>query len=340
MDLIIAGIDEAGYGPLLGPMCVGLSVFRCPCPDAGGSPDLWNLLSDGVCREPGRGGATDRRGRIAIADSKQLKLSNGAKTVDPLVHLERGVLASVRALPDGQLPATDDALFATLGVHLDWHPCYQTPTRRLPLGSDAGQLAIASAQLAQALCRAGVSLLDLRCEVLSEPEFNQVIKGSGNKAHTTLDTLSRHVDHLWKHWSDPAKTNAKLGIVCDRLGGRAEYGDILEAMVPGSRAEILEEGDTRSRYVLHGAGGRRAGVSFLVEAENAHLPVALASMTAKLVRELAMRRFNDYWSRRALDLAGLVLKPTAGYSQDGRRWLQDAAQVLEPKDRETLVRLA
>ncbi|MFA6045438.1 MAG: hypothetical protein WC718_10675 [Phycisphaerales bacterium] len=340
MDVIIAGIDEAGYGPLLGPMCVGLSVFRCPASEAGQAPDLWKLLSRAVCREPGRGGATDRRGRIAIADSKKLKLSNAAKTVDPLVHLERGVLACLRAIPPGEVPATDETLFERLGVAMDWHACYCEPARRLPVGSDAGQLAIASAQLAGSLPRAGVGLLAMRCEVLSEPEFNQVIRGSGNKAHTTLDAISRHIELVWNQWSDPAATNAKLGIVCDRLGGRAEYAVILEAMVPGTKAEILEESESRSRYVLHGEGGRRAGVSFLVEGENAHLPVALASMTAKLVRELAMRRFNDYWSRRALDLTGQVLKPTAGYSQDGRRWLQDAAEVLEAKDLEALVRLA
>ncbi|MBI1189669.1 MAG: hypothetical protein GC200_03175 [Tepidisphaera sp.] len=340
MDLIIAGIDEAGYGPLLGPMCVGLSVFRCPAPDAAKAPDLWSLLSHAICREPGRGGSLDPKGRIAFADSKKLKLSNAAKSVDPLVHLERGVLAALRALEPHTLPTTDDDLFTRLGITMTWHACYQAPPCSLPLASDAGQLAIASAQFLAGLARAAVSLLDLRCEALSEPEFNAVIARSGNKSHTTLDAVSRHIEHVWNLYSDPAATNARLGIICDRLGGRAEYADILAAMLPGTRIETLEESPTRSRYVIHGEGARRAGVSFLVEAEDAHLPVALASMTAKLVRELAMRRFNAYWSRRALDLTGRELKPTAGYAQDGRRWLKDAAPVLDTRDRVALVRLA
>ena len=49
----IAGIDEAGYGPLLGPLCVGVSVFHVEQWGEGeAAPNLWKLLSAGVCRKP------------------------------------------------------------------------------------------------------------------------------------------------------------------------------------------------------------------------------------------------------------------------------------------------
>jgi hypothetical protein len=59
-------------------------------------------------------------------------------------------------------------------------------------------------------------------------------------------------------------------------------------------------------------------VSFDVGAEARHLPIALASMAAKTIRELGMERMNRFFTRRVPGLA-----PTAGYVQDGRRWLAD-----------------
>ncbi|MCZ7632744.1 MAG: hypothetical protein M5U20_04580 [Phycisphaerales bacterium] len=89
MALIYCGIDEAGYGPMLGPLCVGFAAFRVEGWTVGESaPDLWGALGSGVCRDPG-----DKRGRVAVADSKRLKLSNQSKSRHPLTHLERGVLA-------------------------------------------------------------------------------------------------------------------------------------------------------------------------------------------------------------------------------------------------------
>ena len=51
MALIIAGIDEAGYGPTLGPLCVGMSAFAMPDPQIPSpTPDLWKLLDAAICR--------------------------------------------------------------------------------------------------------------------------------------------------------------------------------------------------------------------------------------------------------------------------------------------------
>ena len=76
-------------------------------------------------------------------------------------------------------------------------------------------------------------------------------------------------------------------------------------------------------------------IKFLIEAESKHLPVALASMTAKYVRELFMMRMNRHFQ-------GLMpkLKPTAGYNEDGRRYLTDIEPLIVGQgiDRRRLVR--
>jgi hypothetical protein len=106
--------------------------------------------------------------------------------------------------------------------------------------------------------------------------------------------------------------------------------------------EVLEESPEVSRYivrVVREGQARRAGVMFLTESEDAHLPVALASMTAKYARELMMARFNRYFAALAR-ARGVELKATAGYALDARRWLSEAGAMLTPADREHLVRIA
>ena len=52
------------------------------------------------------------------------------------------------------------------------------------------------------------------------------------------------------------------------------------------------------------------------------LPTALASMTAKYHRELAMHAFNAFWTTK---LPGL--KPTAGYPNDAKRFREEIASL-------------
>jgi hypothetical protein len=78
------------------------------------------------------------------------------------------------------------------------------------------------------------------------------------------------------------------------------------------------ESHFESRYAW-GPPEARVRVTFRVNGET-FLPTALASMTAKYLRELSMRAFNEFWSAHVTNL-----RPTAGYYRDAWRFKNDIA---------------
>lgn len=326
MALIYAGIDEAGYGPMLGPLVVAMSAVHVAAwspPDP--APDLWRALHRTVA--PALTGAA---GRIPIADSKKLKVA-GSRRTHPLTHLERGVLAALAA--SGPLPATDAALFDRLGIVLPAQPWYQGPPLPLPLANHADSLAIDAAQLRAAMHAAGLAPFSLRCALLDEARFNDGLARHGSKAAVSAQLVASLMAQPLR---DTASTSTHLRIAVDRQSGRADYTDLIRAAAPEATITDAVITPGLSRYQL--ASPDHAGdiaVRFQTEAERHHLPVALASMAAKLVREIAMLRFNRYWSLRMPEL-----KPTAGYVTDARRWLRDAKPILTRDDQAALIRRA
>ncbi len=319
MPLLYAGIDEAGYGPLLGPLCVGCAAFALEA--AAPPPCLWSLLKGAVCRAPG-----DKRKRIAVDDSKKLK---GAKdgAAHPLRHLERGVTAfaaTVAGAPDFQ---TDDALLSHLGAPAlpgdgPWHG---TP-HALPVGNDAAALRIAAAMLRLALARAQVETVSLRVEAIAAGDFNAQAARVGNKATINFMAAMRHVEAIRLA---AAARGAEAWIALDQQGGRHAYMDPLRTSFPDARIRVLEESEATARYRLEWAADRSrpahaATVSFELGGEDRNLPIALASMAAKFARELHMRRLNAFFAQQLPTLA-----PTAGYVQDGRRWMAEVAPIAK-----------
>ncbi|MGH9174221.1 MAG: hypothetical protein ACRD1H_07675, partial [Vicinamibacterales bacterium] len=67
----------------------------------------------------------------------------------------------------------------------------------------------------------------------------------------------------------------------------------------------------------------RGDVRFQARAEQ-HLPVALASMVSKYVRELAMELFNRFWCDHVPGL-----RPTKGYPLDAHRFKADIAAAQQ-----------
>lgn len=336
--MIIAGIDEAGYGPLLGPLVVSAAALELPAApmveEAEAVPCLWRLLKAAVAKK-----GPVRKGRLLIADSKLVhNLSDGDKL------LERGVLAFLRTMQmegggsaagNGDLTAA--GLLELLGCknhELTSRPWYAPHSVSLPWLADTGDVAIAANMLGAAMRSANVHTRCLRTAVVSEGAFNRLVGGTNNKASALVSITLTHLYHLHQMFG-----HRGLVVGIDKQGGRDHYTGLLLRSFPEAELKVLKESAESSSYLLQertSQGLRRTLIQFREKGETAFLPTALASMLCKYLRELCMHSFNTWWCGR---ITGL--QPTAGYYQDGTRWLTDVEPHLGRLgvSREMLVRV-
>ena len=333
--MLIVGIDEAGYGPRIGPLTVGLSVFRAPTADTSDNdpplPDLWLRLR----RVVGRAGASSTaRTIVTVDDSKRLK--GAASSRSPMGRIEQSVLAFLALL--GQTPTNDAAVLGALGTDVELAPWYMGEPLPAPVSTTPEHIGVMAAGVRSGLARAGVELVLLGCRLVGEAAFNERVAETGSKAVVNFTTAGQHLREVWRRFGAEGPT-----VVVDRQGGRRCYGSGLARAIPGSTVRALDERHERSVYLIEekrdavptGARRRRMRVIFEIEADSRHLSTALASMTAKYVRELAMARLNRYWCGRSPGLA-----PTAGYGLDAKRWLREVEPLLSVRDRDHLIRRA
>ncbi len=313
---VIAGIDEAGLGPLLGPLSIGWSVFRLPEPGA----DPWVLLRGKVNKNP------TRTAKLVVADSKRVYSRNARG----LRRLETTVLTFLSMLDEHGRPPRDPRafLFGELGPseeEIRAHPWYSTlPT--LPRVLDAASVELSSAVLARRMSERGLSLLDAGTRVVPAGALNASFEETGNKGTTIWANCLAVLQRLWQRHGESAPD-----VTVDILGGRIRYASLLREGFPGADVRVLFEGPEHSAYQLDerdetGAERwlpRRMRIDFLAKGEDASFAVALGSCIAKYARELAMSGFNAYFEERQADLV-----PTAGYTTDGRRWLDDAHEAI------------
>jgi len=206
---VYAGIDEAGYGPMFGPLCVGASVFVLEeyNPDDG-APDLWSLLHTIVCKS-----RKDKHRRIAVNDSKKLK--SGSKPAD-LFGLERGVFAFLDALHNRK-PINDDSdFFKLVGSSVPDEPWFKNSTQ-VPVAVDAQELKINSNRLNRALENAKIKCDWLICDSVDVQMYNKRTSIE-SKAALNFSMAMNHVHTIMKRYPTQHPR-----IMVDRHGGRTNY---------------------------------------------------------------------------------------------------------------------
>jgi hypothetical protein len=293
----VLGTDEAGYGPNLGPLCIAACAWEVP--DGLAVDNLYDCLAAVVTAE------CSDDGKLAIADSKLLYKPGGT-----LAQLERGVLTALAAID--RLPrcwrdiwrALDSDVLPQIDA-LAWHDAYDEP---LPRDIVLAEVTALSQRFVGGCQTVGMRIVELQSAVLFPAAFNQAVKRAGNKAEvlslTTLELARRVLELL------PA---GRAVVLCDKHGGRSYYAGLLQHVFAEELVIVRHESAELGVYNVRHTG-RSIEFRFQPKGER-HLPTALASMTAKYLRELAMRPFNDFWQRHVPDL-----KPTAGYPTDAGRF--------------------
>lgn len=289
-----AGIDEAGYGPNLGPLVMTAVVAEGP---ADRPPDVWADLAATVCRADGP------KSKLWIDDSKRVR-ANGRG----MERLEAATLAALGSC--GLTPLTLEGLLAAVGagnpesLGLDrWTG--GGPGATLPRPSTRPLLA--SWASTPPLSGATWRVVAVRSAVVDAPAFNDRLDRLGSKADAHFDVFAGLLRGLVAAGGD-------LSLRSDKHGGRHYYQGPLARALPGSGVMRIEESPARSAYLIEAPCGR-VDLDFIPRADASDGLVALASIVSKAIRELWMESFNAFWCARVPGL-----KPTAGYPQDAKRF--------------------
>jgi ribonuclease HII len=262
--VILLGADENGLGPVLGPMvttAITLEVARY---------DRARLLATGQA--------------LGVDDSKN---TAGFRKMAASEALSLALCEQVF----GEVPESVDRFLDLLGFHDtvalrarcpsgSAPQCWQTP---LALPCFGGEIAAGRAVIEGLLAR-GIRVRRAQSAVACAGELNARLAAGVSRVELDLELMELLVLDARE------AAGEELTAICGMVGGIRSYPEKMRHLgAKGVRKLPSTKGSLR--YAVDSVGE----VRFEIDADARHLPVALASMLGKYVRELWMERQNRFY---------------------------------------------
>ena len=267
--MLVMGVDENGLGPRLGPLVATSLTLQTP------SYERASLCARGL-----RLGLTDSKqtggfGKMGFAESVALALLARTRTAE--------LPGSADALLERIFPDVHRRLRARCPDAATAAQCWGVDLRLPVFGGDPGY----GAQLLDRLIgRSQLRLVDVRSRVACAGMLNARLGDGKNKLDVDLELFEELIESCRDQHGAPAL------VVCGMIGGIRDYAARFQRF-PAARVRALKGRRGQRRYGIEGVGE----VRFEVDADARHLPVALASIVGKYVRELCMRRIGEFYQQ-------------------------------------------
>ena len=305
----LIGIDENGYGPILGPLVVTSTSLKLQSRNFTLIPDLWQLL--GIKKDPG-----SNLKRLLVCDSKTVFNTSRKKKL----AAEETVLAFFY-LCFGFLPESADQFLKTLLNYsrsvlqkhtpeapiATYNPLCFCWKKELGLGLNPERrrhILQSAEKLRKRAQKKGVALEKPRCFLLCPSLFNNGLK-SRNKSGLVLEASL----NLLRSHSDQEPFLAWLG----KVGGLRYYREHISTLFgPQFTVTPTREEKNNSAYELSKANKTAGTITYLKDGEENSFLIALSSFFGKYTRDL-------FWKKTRIYLEEFLLPPHLASSQQGEK---------------------
>ncbi|MEM8607617.1 MAG: hypothetical protein AAGF92_10950 [Myxococcota bacterium] len=269
--MLVMGVDENGLGPRLGPLVATSVVLRTS-----------SYRRSALCERGLALGLTDSKetggfGRMAFTESVALALlertgEQPSHASDLLERVWSGASDTLRPC------CPNDATAAQ---------CWGVDVALPAFGGDAGA---GAGLLDRLIGRSGLSLVDVRSRLACAGVLNDEYDRGTNKLEVDLRMFEDLISTVHR------EQRAPLLVICGMIGGIRDYASRFSQLAHG--ATELRGRRGQRRYAIENLGE----VRFEVDADARHLPVALASIVGKYVREVSMLRIGEFYRQSVPDL--------------------------------------
>jgi len=219
LKIFLAGIDEAGLGPILGPLVVSATVWQFDLSDEESEklPNIWKLFPKLISND------TKSLDKIIITDSKKL---HKPKKIKPIEETALTMISSLEKTSEKNLENISNFLKTITQKDIlkqfDKYPWFANLKKNLPIEANFDKCFIRGKRLSKQFNEMKAKFVFAKSRIVPAGEFNQLIDEYQNKSVAHWSIIAELVNEIIGKFSP-------LRIVIDKQGGRDFYADLLTA---------------------------------------------------------------------------------------------------------------